>query len=241
MIVICKKESKRLIKGFKYEVQYLRNTPNPRGNTGRISIKGIGRYSVDTFTDINGNEIAKIDYSAPVEEIVVKEFKFENLVKGDFLMCKVDKYKTLIKGNIYKIESVNTTTTESIGHGGRKYTYTNNFVKFEGTQRKLKFSNWCFRPLTTGELREITLNKVLKDEDFKVIDMKKYRKIDLIKNKDEELMKIISKSILDPNRHYLSIIEWGCKLSNLDINKDDYDYLLNLSLKDILEKIETNK
>lgn len=238
MIVICKKESKRLIKGFKYEVSYLRNSV---GSRGIVSIKGIGNYTVNNFTDINGNEIAKVDYSAPVRETVVKEFKFENLVKGDFLMCKVDKYKNLLKGNIYKIESVNTTITESTGYGGKKYIYQNNFVKFEGTQRKLKFSNWCFRPLTTGELREITLNKVLKDEDFKVIDMKKYRKIDLIKNKDEELMKIISKSILDPNRHYLSVIEWGCKLSNLDINKDDYDYLLNLPLKDILEKIETNK
>lgn len=241
MIVICKKESKRLIKGFKYEVSYLRNTPNPRANNGRISIKGIGGYSVDSFTDIDGNEIPKIDYTAPQESIPVKEFKFEDLVKGDFLMCKVDNYKTLVKGNIYKIESLNTTTTESTGYGGVKHIYHSHFVKFEGTQRKLKFSNWCFRPLTIGEARELTLNKVLKDEDFEVIDMKKYRKIDLIKNKDEELLKVISKSILDTNRHHLSIIEWGCKISNLNINKEDYDYLLNLSLKDILEKIETNK
>jgi hypothetical protein len=238
MIVICKKDSKRLIKGFSYEVLYLRNTINSRGNTGRVSIKGIGSFSVNNFSDSSGNELPKIDYTATPEEI--KEFKFENLVKGDFLICKVDKYKTLIKGNTYKIESLNTTTTESKSYNGTIYTYHNHFVKFEGTQRKLKFSNWCFRPLTTGETREITLDKVLKDKDFEVIDMKKHRKIDLIKNKEEELLKVISKSLLDPNRHHLSVIEWGCRLSNLNITKDDYDCLLNLTLKDILEKIETN-
>ncbi len=234
MIVICKKDSKRIIKGFSYEVLYLRNTVNSRGNTGRVSLKGIGSFSVNNFTDISGNELPKIDYTATHEQI--KEFKFENLVKGDFLICKVDKYKTLIKGNTYKIESLNTVESDS-----GNYRYNNHFVKFEGTQRKLKFSNWCFRPLTTGETREITLDKVLKDKDFEVIDMKKYRKIDLIKNKEEELLKVISKSLLDPNRHHLSVIEWGCRLSNLNITKDDYDCLLNLTLKDILEKIETNK
>jgi hypothetical protein len=234
MIVICKKDSKRIIKGFSYEVSYLRNTPNSRGNTGRVSLKGIGSFSVNNFTDISGNELPKIDYSAPHEP--TKEFKFENLVKGDFLICKVDRYKTLIKGNTYKIESLNT-----IESGSGNYRYNSHFVKFEGTQRKLKFSNWCFRPLTVGEVREITLDKVLKDKDFEVIDMKKHRKIDLIKNKEEELLKIMSKSLLDPNRHHLGIIEWGCRLSNLNITKDDYDSLLNLTLKDILEKVETNK
>jgi hypothetical protein len=58
-----------------------------------------------------------------------------------------------------------------------------------------------------------------------------------MRNKDEELLKIISKSILDPTRHHL-ILEWGFKLTNLDIVKEDYDHLMNLSLKEILEKLE---
>jgi hypothetical protein len=57
-----------------------------------------------------------------------------------------------------------------------------------------------------------------------------------MRNKDEELLKIISKSILDPTRH-LSIFRMGFKLTNLDIVKEDYDHLMNLSLK-ILEKLE---
>jgi predicted signal transduction protein with EAL and GGDEF domain len=64
----------------------------------------------------------------------------------------------------------------------------------------------------------------------------KNRKIDLMRNKDE-LLKIISKSILDPTRHHLSILEWG-KLTNLDIVKEDYDHLMNLSLKRDIRKVK---
>jgi hypothetical protein len=56
-----------------------------------------------------------------------------------------------------------------------------------------------------------------------------------VRFRDEELLKIISKSILDPTRHHLSILE---QLTNLDIVKEDYDHLMNLSLKEILEKLE---
>jgi hypothetical protein len=65
----------------------------------------------------------------------------------------------------------------------------------------------------------------------------KNRKIDLMRNKDE-LLKIISKSILDPTRHHLSILEWGFKLTNLDIVKEDYDHLMNLSLKRDIRKVK---
>jgi hypothetical protein len=58
-----------------------------------------------------------------------------------------------------------------------------------------------------------------------------------MRNKDEELLKIISKSILDPTRHHLSILEWGFKLTNLDIVKEDYDHHELIS-KRILEKLE---
>jgi hypothetical protein len=60
-----------------------------------------------------------------------------------------------------------------------------------------------------------------------------------MRNKDEELLKIISKSILDPTRHHLSILEWGFKLTNLDIVKEDYDHLMN-SKRDI-RKIRKSK
>jgi hypothetical protein len=56
-------------------------------------------------------------------------------------------------------------------------------------------------------------------------------------------MSALSKSIIDPNRHYLSIIDWACQKSgtNLSITPDDYNTLLNMSLKDILNIIETKE
>ena len=62
----------------------------------------------------------------------------------------------------------------------------------------------------------------------------------MISNKELELMCMLSKSIIDPNRHHLSIIDWACQKSgtNLGIIPNDYTTLLNMSLKDILEKIK---
>ena len=60
-------------------------------------------------------------------------------------------------------------------------------------------------------------------------------------NKNLELVKNLSRSIVDENRHHLSIIDWACQKSgtNLGITSDDYSFLMNMTLKDILEKIET--
>jgi hypothetical protein len=64
MKVICIKESKRFIKGLEYEVLILRNASS---RFNYILIKGMSRYSVNNFTDMNGKELPKIDYTAPVE------------------------------------------------------------------------------------------------------------------------------------------------------------------------------
>jgi hypothetical protein len=63
----------------------------------------------------------------------------------------------------------------------------------------------------------------------------------LVQNKEFELMSALSKSIIDINRHHLSITEWACQKSgsNLGITTDDYTTLLNMSLKDILTLIES--
>jgi hypothetical protein len=55
---------------------------------------------------------------------------------------------------------------------GAVHTYYNNYVKFEGVQRRLKFNkyflnHWVF------ERRELNLNSVLNNDEFEVHDMKK--------------------------------------------------------------------
>jgi hypothetical protein len=90
---ICIKESKRFIKGLEYEVLILRNASS---RFNYILIKG--------WVDIQwiilliyGNQLPKIDYTAPVEK---NEVEFKDLSKGDYIKCNVDNYKSLIKGNI---------------------------------------------------------------------------------------------------------------------------------------------
>jgi len=88
----------------------------------------------------------------------------------------------------------------------------------------------------------MALGQLLYDEETGVITTNDVRKIDLVKNKNLELVRLVSKSILDPNRHVLKILDWGIQQvsKKVDVKADDYEELLNMSLKDILELIETN-
>jgi hypothetical protein len=56
MKVLYVKES-RFIKGLEYEVLILRNASS---RFNYILIKGMSRYSVNNFTDINGKSISKL-------------------------------------------------------------------------------------------------------------------------------------------------------------------------------------
>jgi hypothetical protein len=240
MIVICKRPTKRLVKGVRYETGSLYNSgSNQRWQEGTVEILGIGRFSVDNFTDTNGNPLPKTDII--VQPTSIEQLTFEQLSKGDILVCTSDNYKTLGKGCMYQIEELKSISSQRMRWNKQTYTHVEKTIKFVGIPRTLKFSNWRFRKLSAQEAREISLNSVLHDEEPSIVKSKDIRKIELVANKDAELMGMISKSIIDPNRHHLSIIDWACQKSgaNLGINPSDYDTLLNMSLKDILEKIET--
>jgi hypothetical protein len=240
MIVICKKPTKRLVKGVRYETGSLYNDgTNQRWQEGTVEILGVGRFVVDNFTDTDGNPLPKTNIIIP--RTYVEDLKFEDLTKGDILICKSDNYKTLGKGCMYQIEQLVTKTSQRLGWNKQQYTHTEHSIKFVGIPRTLKFSSWRFRKLSPQEAREISLNAVLHGEDPVIVKSKDIRKIELVTNKELELMGMLSKSIIDPNRHHLSIIDWACQKSgsNLGITSDDYSSLMNMTLKDILEKIET--
>lgn len=240
MIVICKRPTKRLVKGVRYETGSLYNSGNNQNwREGTVEILGIGRFSVDNFTDINGNALPKTDVI--VQPTQLEQLTFEQLTKGDILVCTSDSYKTLGKGCMYQIEELEIKSEQKIGWNKQPYTHTDKKIKFVGIPRTLKFSPWRFRKLSAQEAREISLNSVLHGEEPVIVKSKDIRKIELVANKELELMSTLSKSIIDPNRHYLSIIDWACQKSgtNLGITSDDYATLMNMSLKDILEKIET--
>ena len=176
-----------------------------------VRIKDFGAYSVKNFTTIEGNELPKIDIPLPQNFYRSRLLKPEEVSKGDIIVCTRDTYKTLVQDGMYRIEEITVKSTPRTSYNGTILTpNVENFIKFEGVKRKL----------TTNDVR----------------------KIDLVKNKNLELVRLVSKSILDPNRHGLKILDWGIQQvsKKTEVTADDYEALLNLSLKDILELIETN-
>lgn len=238
MIVICKKPTKKLVKGLRYEVHALYNSgKNQRWLEGKVEIKGFGRFVVSNFTDTDGKPLPTTDIIALRPQI--NRLEFSQLKKGDILVCVSDSYKTLVKNGMYKIEQLVETTSDRKYYSGGTFQHREQSIKFEGISRKIKFSSWRFRTLTSQEVREMSLSTLLEGKEADIIKSSKIRKIDLVANKKLELMKNLSKSIIDENRHHLSILEWACLKTgqNLNIVKEDYNELLNMKLSEILEKI----
>jgi len=227
MNVIAIKESKKIVKGVKYEIEFLRNSirSTTRNNgkivKGIVRIKGIGDYVVTNFTDLNGNPLPKEDWKSSVES--EKRLEFGDLKINDILICRRDDYATLVKDSMYRIVDIRE----------RK-------IKFEGCSRYFKFSSWRFSRVPLGQVRSLQLSSVLDgvDQSYSVdIDS---RKIDIISDKNPVLIKALAKSILDEYRHELDIIDWTCRRgSKLKINRDDYKKLLKMSLSEILKMVET--
>lgn len=242
MIVISKIANKKLLKGHRYEVQNLWNGGNnQRWVEGKVELVGFGRYSVDNFTDTSGNPLPKTNYATaktPVDRFI----KFEDCKEGEILVCNSDHYKTLAKGSMYKIEKLEKVETERASWGGRNYKHVETSIKFVGINRKLKFNGWAFRKLTSEENRDISLGSILTGEEPKIVKTTSIRKIDMAVNKERTLMEIIAKTLLDENRHHLTIIEWSCQKTGekMRIRPDDFKEILDMKLSDILEKIETN-
>lgn len=239
MIVISKVSNKRLIKGHRYEVQSLwNNGNNQRWIEAKVKLIGGGRFSVDSFTDATGAPIAKINYQSTIKE-VDRFVKFEDCKEGDILVCLSDNYKTMARDSMYKIEKLEKKEISRKGFSGTQ-TYFEYNIKFVGLKRKLKFNQWNFRKLTAEELREVSLGQILSNEEPNIVKSSDIRKIDLIENKEKVLMTIISRTILDVNRHHLSIVDWSCQKTGekYRIRPEDFTRILDMKLSEILQIIE---
>jgi hypothetical protein len=240
MIVISKIANKKLLKGHRYEVQQLWNAGNnQRWVEGKVQLVGFGKYSVDSFTNTNGNPLPNTNYVSTQPQ-VERFIKYENCKVGEILVCNSDHYKTLAKGSMYKIEKLDKVETEVSGWGGNKWIRREESIKFEGINRKLKFNGWAFRKLTPEETRDISLGSILTGEEPDIVKTTAIRKIDMSVNKEKTLMEVIAKTLLDENRHHLTIIEWSCQKTGekLRIKPDDFKDILDMKLSDILDKIE---
>ena len=241
MNIICKKGTTKLVKGHSYEVVAMWNSNTSTYKSVRL--KDFGSYSVKNFTTMDGKPLPEIDIPLPTNFYNYDLLKGEDVTKGDIIVCKQDNYKSLVKDGMYRVEEINRKVTPRTSYSGTLLQPSiEYFIKFEGVKRKLKLNGWCFRKLTTAEARELALNQLLFDETTGLITTNDTRKIDLVQDKNLELVKIVSKAILDPNRHGLKILDWGIQQvsKKTEIKVDDYADLLEMSLKDILDLIETN-
>lgn len=242
MIVICKKGTKRLLKGHRYEVETLYNGGgNQRWVEGKLTLKGVnGRFSVDNFTDTDGKVVPAINITTQRTNYAAQRLDFDSLKKGDILVCTSDSFTLFAKNCMYRIAEVNKIVEQRKNWNGQAYNHTEQKIKFEGINRWLKFSPWKFRALTTEEQRENQLNTVLLGKEPEVVKSKDVRKIDLIANKNLELIKILSESVLDTNRHHLDIIDWSCEKTGtkLKVKREDFAQLLDMKLSDILKIID---
>lgn len=230
MKVIAKKTSSRVLKDNEYEVLSIWNDGTEKWRDGSLKLVNVSGYLKTTnFTTLSGEELPKIKF----DNDVYKYTSYDELSVNDILICITDRYKSMVKGGYYKIEKL----LQVKG----KYNIIN-YVKLEGVSRKILFDSYCLEKLPTHIAREMSLNQVLYDEDDKVIrtDFKKQRKLDFVVNKELFFMELLSKSILDKNRHDIDIIDWACVQSKkkIDLTREDFDDVLNMSLGDILKLID---
>ena len=216
MILISKKSTKRIIKGIRYEAEAIHN--NHPTDPGQVYLKGIGWYSAKNFTDTSGNPVPNIRTARPHTTPTLQS---TDLHVGDFLICTNDSFKLFDKGSKYEIERIDIIPNQ---YGSRTK------IKFKNIKRTIYFSNWSFRKMTTAELRATALNTFFNEEEEVIPESV---------NKEKLLMELLARSLLDRNRHHLSIIDWGiAQLSNKKLEKNDYESLLEMKLKDILDILE---
>ena len=62
----------------------------------------------------------------------------------------------------------------------------------------------------------------------------------MIGQKDSFLIEVLAKSIMDRNRHHLSVVEWACEKigDKMGLVKEDFDSIMNMPLKEILGIID---
>jgi len=231
MQVISLKSNSKLLKGMTYEAYSFDNSlpsPSQRYPRQSIEIKGFGWYLCKNFTDTNGNPLPNTKYTnpnRPTRTVITSDVS--GLKPGDIVVCNSDKFKYLVKNGKYRVVSVKNTTTWSAD------------IKLEGYSRSIKFTNWAFRKLSLQESRELALSQVFdQPENFSVEFV---RKFDKEQNKSKVLLQALAKSILDPYRHQLDVIDWTiAKTKYQGFTKEDFENILNLPLSEVLKMYENS-
>lgn len=229
MKVISKKSSKKLLKGGEYIADSFNNTTvGQRWTINRIKIKGFGNYLCRDFTDVDGKPLPQINYvNQESVSNMVERFNCEDLKVGDIVVCNVDSYKYLLKGAKYRVSKIIESSS------------WNAMINLEGYGRSIRFTNWSFRRLTIQEIREIALSSIFDTpEKFSVDFVRKFEKEN---NQVKILVETIAKSIIDPYRHQLDVVDWGiAKNKTQSLKKSDFENILQLPLSEVLKMYENS-
>ena len=234
MLAISVKETKKLVKGVKYPVLEYRNS-STRGFRSSIKIKDLGWFRLDFFIPGDGtSSFPKIDWKDHniIDDETSNYIKNpENLKKGDLLVCVREGSIYLQKGNFYKIEDIKQETINR---------WTKVQVKVLGYNRWL--SHYSFRIASQREIREISLLKLFDEQVPSTSIDKSTRKIDLLPNEKKELLlgQIIIRSVLDPWRNSMDIIDWAIKKiePSLKLKRDDFFPIMQKTLTELCQENE---
>lgn len=232
----CIRANRSLVKGAIYEClrTSMVSTNSTRYFRPHVVIKYLGNFIPDYFTLENGDPIPVTNWTAT--EGIDSGYKTwvenaEQLTSGEILVCERESSKYLRRGEFYKILEVNKVQR---GSSGRWFDVK---VKIEGYQRWLSVG--AFRRATQQELRQIQLSNLF---DEKVPDMRVQRHIRKFDRNTSELkMKILieatCKSLLDPKRNNLSVMEWAIQKiePKLDLTPSDFDLIKDIDLERLLK------
>ncbi|MCK9476363.1 MAG: hypothetical protein M0R46_10605 [Candidatus Muirbacterium halophilum] len=229
MEVISLISNKKLVKGGIYKVKVIKNsqeyTTNGRYN-GVVLLEKYGSYNANYFTTIDGKDLPSIDYGSYTE--CDSDIRIE---VGDILIPLYDNLRTLRKGEKYRVVEV------------IKGNHYNTFckVKFEGINRFYEYTYWRYEVLSKSEVRDMLLDNLTDNIKLDILTTVK-SKLDLATDKKYELIKLICKGISDPYYNTLPLIEWICDKvdKSYNVKKEDFDPLMEMSLKEIIEIFEKN-
>lgn len=247
MKVVSNKNNNKLVKGATYEVFSINtlNTSNSRWFRPTITIKELGRFASNNFTNLDGSPIGQmtwksLDFEASCrnrESTIIKSAK--DLKAGDLVVSQIST-KLFEKGKIYKVNDVLYKEEDAKSYNGTTYKKVKQGIKIEGYNRFLSIYN--FRHLSAEERRNISLGSIFNEEiDIKSVD-RSVRKIDNMtqSERDKVLVSSIFQSILDPHRNNMTITEWASKKKGkiYNIEVTDFKPLMNKKLSDIIKMFE---
>jgi hypothetical protein len=233
----------KLIKGAIYDVYRLQNVKkNSYYTRGYLTIQfkngKSSTFTVHNFTMEDGSSIPEINWVSDSQKSEWSDYettkiKQDNIKKGDFVVYNRNISVNLIRGKKYLVTDVKTQKQGS---------WINIHIKVEGSNRF--YQSYNFRKCTVAEIREMSLNSILSDDnkiDVEIIE-KGIRKIDKLskEKKEKELIRVLLTSMADPYRHNLSVIEWSIKKTgkNYKLNENDFNEVLKLTTEELINKYQ---